>query len=149
MTQKTLLRLIEDHLESIATRTIQAIRLDEDLLQVRRLSEWELRDWAKLILRSLADWPVEADDRTLNVRYESLGRQRFQDAIPLHQGIRRIQHLKWAVVSWVRDQSFPQSSSDLYALEEFEHHVNLCFDQLVFLVARGYEAARREKLLSA
>ncbi len=142
MTHKTLVQLIHDHLEQIATCALRDIRQDEHLVQVRRLPEWEVRDWAMRILRDFVDWPVQVADRELSARAEALGRQRFQDLLPLPEGIRRIQHLKWAVVNWVRDQCFPQNASDLYAQEEFEHYVSLFFDHLVFYVARGYEEAR-------
>jgi hypothetical protein len=149
MIHRKLVQLVHDHVERIATRAIQSIHQDECLISVRRLPEWELRDWAKLVLRSLVDWPVQADDHELSECYETLGKQRFQDSIPLHEAIRRMHHLKWAVVNWVRDQGFPQSSVDLYALEEFEHHVNLFFDHLVFYIARGYEEARQDAHVSA
>jgi len=149
MIHQTLVRLVHDHLDPIATRTIQTIQQDDHLGSVRRLPEWELRDWAKDVLRSLIDWPVQEDDRELSERYQALGRRRFQDSIPLQEAIRRLHHLKWAVMNWVRDHSFPQSSADLYALEEFEHHVCVFIDYLVYYVACGYEEARQKTLLTA
>ena len=143
MTNKTLVRLIQDHLEQIATCALRNIRQDQHLVQVRRLPEWEVRDWAMRILRDFVEWPVQVGDQELSARAEALGRQRFQESIPLHEWIRRIQHLKWALVNWVRDQSCPQNASDLYAQEEFEHYLSLFFDHLMFYVARGYEEARQ------
>ena len=88
MIHQTLVRLVHDHLDPIATRTIQTIQQDDHLGSVRRLPEWELRDWAKDVLRSLIDWPVQEDDRELSERYQALGRRRFQDSIPLQEAIR-------------------------------------------------------------
>ncbi len=143
MTHNTLVQLVQNHVEQIANCAIRAIRQDENLVQVSQLPEWELRDWALRVLRDLAEWPVQAGDRELSVRSEALGRQRFQESILPHEWIRRIQHLKWAAMNWVRQQSFPQNASDLYAQEEFEHKIGLFFDHLVFHVARGYEEARQ------
>jgi hypothetical protein len=98
-----------------------------------RLPESELRDWASGILMCLQCYPVPAEREELSSRLQKVGRQRFEEAIPLHEAIRSLQVLKGKIVNFVRN--------DVYAEQELEHEMGLLFDRLLYSVALGYEEA--------
>jgi hypothetical protein len=142
-----LIELIESHWEQIAASTIAEIRHDEKLPHMRELPESDLRAWAQGILKNLPSWP--APDYEIAKRYERLGQQRFREAVPLHEAIRSLHHLKRKLIDFTREQGYPQTSVELYAEEELQRRVSLFFDHLLYHVARGYEEAQHSATLAA
>jgi hypothetical protein len=137
------IRLIEDHREQIGAAAISAIRQGPELSHMGRLPESELRDWASGILMCLQCYPVPAEREELSSRFQKVGRQRFEEAIPLHEAIRSLQVLKGKIINFVRNEGLARNSLDVYAEQELEHEVGLLFDRLLYSVALGYEEALR------
>jgi hypothetical protein len=50
------------------------------------------------------------------------------------------------MLSFVRDQGLGQTTVEVYAEEELEHHVGLFFDCVVHCLVRGYEDEMRQAL---
>ena len=135
------IRLIEDHREQIGASAVRAIRQGPELSHMGSLPETELRDWAAEILKCLESHPIAAEREELSSRFQKLGRQRFAQAIPLHEAIRSLQILKGKIINFVRNEGLALNSLDLYAEQELEHQVGLLFDRLLYCVAVGYEEA--------
>jgi hypothetical protein len=138
-----LIRSVETRWEEIATETIRRIRSDEDVPNMHKLSEEELLNWAHSIVEALKSWEVGGEDESLAVKYNALGRLRFESSVPLYEVVRCLHILKLRVIGFIRDHAYAQNTLEIYALEEFEHRVGLFFDWLLYNVAVGYEEARR------
>ena len=139
-----LLQLVETHWEQISTRILHKIQNDPRLAHVSALPESELRERAREILKHIGDWLEASLDEPLDRRCEALGRQRFEEGIPLHEVVLARFIIKDGLVEFVRDHAFVETSLQLYAEGELEKRVSHLFDRMVYYVIRGYEEAMRE-----
>lgn len=138
-----LVQLIEEHWEDIADRVVAGIRRHPDMPVLAKRSQAELKQWCQDILTHLGYWLSSTQGEELKRRYESLGRVRFEESIPLHEAVLRFFILKDGIIDFVHSQGFALTSLHLYAEEELEHRVCRFFDAMVYRVVRGYEAAMR------
>lgn len=143
-----LIHLIEGHWEEITNRLIEEIRKHPEMPNLSRKTNAELREWSRNVLRDL-DSLSGSKKREVSLRFESLGRTRFEEGIPLHEAVLRFQILKNAIIGFVHEQGFPMSAMHLYAEEELELRVGRFFDDCLYHVVRGYEAAIRVARLAS
>src|SRR5262245_30098591 len=100
------IRMIEDHWERITFRAAARIREDPDLPKIRKLTDSELQEWGRLILKNLGQWLVLTRDERLARRYESLGRLRLKESVPLHEVVHGVHLLKDETIEFARSQGF-------------------------------------------
>ena len=142
MLSSKLIRMIESHTEQITAEAIQRVRHDPELSHLKTVSDSELRAGARHILKHLGDWLAESDDRQVASCYQGLGKQRYEESIPLDEIVRNYQNLKDLIVSYVRNQGVRETTLEIYAEEELEHLLSRFFDKVIYQVVRGYEGAR-------
>jgi len=142
MLSARLIQMIEDHWQPVGARFLRQIRGAAELPQMQTLPDSELLDRAHSVVRNLGHW-LTSSHKDWGSYYENLGRTRRHEGIPLCEVVRALQILKDTIVDFVRDQGFGKTSVDLYAEEELEHLISRCFDQAVFHVVHGYEAAEQ------
>jgi hypothetical protein len=135
--------MVEEHWDTIAARVIHQIRNDPLLFHIRKLPDSELRLWGQALLKNLGHWLVESNEQEITHRYESQGRLRYQEGIPLHEVVQTSALLKRGILDYIRDQGLCQTSVEVYAEEELEHQVGAFFDSAIFHLVRGYEAELR------
>ncbi len=145
MVSRTLVQTIEDNCERITARIVRHLRQDPKLAHISRLPESELQDRAREVLKNLGRWLVAGHEGEIAQRYESLGRHRREESIPLHEVVRSLHILREHIVDFVREQGIGQSAVQLYAEEELEHLVGLFFDGAVYHTVRGYEGAMHQE----
>lgn len=145
MLSSKLIAMIEDHWESISARVLHQVRNDPELLHVRKLPESDLHDWGREIVTHLGHWLITSE-REVARRFEQIGRTRYQQLVPLHECVHGLHIVKNAILSFVRDQGLGQTTVEVYAEEELEHHVGLFFDCLIHYLVRGYEEELRQAL---
>jgi hypothetical protein len=139
----TLVQMIEDHAEQISQRVLRRIYQEPELVELKKLPTAELSDRAQDVLKNLGQYLTTNRRDELARRYERLGEQRFEQSIPLREVVRALQIIKDSMIGFVRDQGIPQSSVEIYAEEELEHHIGRFFDDLICHVICGYERALR------
>lgn len=144
MLSAKLIRMVEEHWESLTARIVHDVRHDPRLPHFSTIPESELRERTGDILRRLGDWLTYSNQEELGARFENLGRRRHQDGVPLSELVLRYMIVKERMLEFVREQGFSQSAVDVYAAEELEHAVGKFFDNGIYHVVRGYEAALRE-----
>ena len=143
MLSTTLVRLIESHWEEIAARLIASIRKHPDMQNLAAETDGELREWARQILGNLGSLLSVPRDEEVERRFQVLGRLRFEQNIPLHEAVLRVQLLKEKITGFIHEQGFPMPALQLYAEEELEQRMGGVFDACVYHMVRGYEAAMR------
>jgi len=136
--------MVSDHWADIAARALLRIRRDSKLLEFGKLPEADLRERAREILQNLGHWLVSSEN-DLGRRYENLGRQRFEEGIPLHEIVYALQLLRESMIQYIRDQGLGRTPLDIYAEEELEVGSDRIFDTIVYYFVRGYERAMRER----
>lgn len=143
MLSSRLVQLIEDHWEEIANRLFVAIRQHPEMQNLARKSDAELREWCRNILADLDSLLAMDKEQDVKRRFEVLGRMRFEENVPLHEAVLRFHILKNKIIGFIHEQGFPMSAMHLYAEEELELRIDRFFDDCVYHVVRGYEAAMR------
>jgi hypothetical protein len=146
MLSTKLVQSIENNWDEIASRLIRSIRQHRDLPALAGKSDAELTEWCRNILQPLGDLLSGPKDDLIRKRFELLGRQRYEESIPLHEAVLRAQLLREKIVGFIYEQGFPSNSVQLYAQEQLEQRIALFFDALVYSIVRGYEAAMRRAL---
>ncbi|HLK64780.1 MAG TPA: hypothetical protein VKU19_15150 [Bryobacteraceae bacterium] len=139
-----LVQLVEDHWEQISERILHKIQNDPRLIHVSRLSELELRERTREIVKNIGDWLGASLDEPFARRCEVLGQHRFEEGIPLHEVVLARFIIKEGLLEFVRDHAFVETSLQLYAEGELEKSVGHLFDRMIYYVVRGYEEAMRE-----
>jgi hypothetical protein len=143
MLSNRLVERIEDHSEQIITRTITQIRRTPELAQTQKLPDAEFQEWAQDVLRDLDAWLCDPANHALAKRYESLGRLRFEESVPLSEVVFSTYILKNKVIEFARSQGFGANSVEIYAEDELENRLGRFFDWLVYHAVRGYEGTPR------
>jgi len=150
MLSTKMVELIESNWEEIADRLLRAVKNHPDLQTLAGRPDLELREWCREMLQNLGYLLSATQDAEVQRRFEVLGHARFEENIPLHEAVLRMQMLKDKVVGFVHEQGFPMSALQLYAEEELDHRLGRLFDAGVYRIVRGYEGAlRMEKRLQS
>ena len=149
MLSTKLIQMVEEHWDTIGARVIKEIRNDPHLFHIRKLPDSELRLWGQGIMKNLGHWLVGSNEQEVAHRYESQGRLRYQEGIPLHEVVHGANLLKYGMLTYIRDQGFCQTTVEVYAEEELEHQVGRFFDSAVYHLVRGYEAELRHAVQEA
>ncbi len=145
MLSARMVQFISDHWKQVTERVVRHIQRDSRLLELGRYPEALLRDRASEILRNLGGWLVSSENE-LAQRYEQLGRQRFEDGIPLHEMVYAFQIIKDQMLQYVRDQGLLQGPIDIYAEDELQRGADRIFDRMIYYLVRGYEGIMRERM---
>ena len=146
MLSPKLIELIEAHAEKISNRILRQIRRDPSLAHLANVPEAELRERAHQIVQNLGDWLEFGDDQTLAWEYQNVGKRRFEESVPLHESIRGLCLIKYAMIDFIHEQGTEADYMVLYAEEELERRVARFFDMLVVHMARGYEVEWRHTM---
>ena len=134
----TLMQLLEDHWEELSSNVIQQIRSNSELKHMAALPEGELNRRAREIMKYFGEWLK--GNGNIALRYEEIGRTRFEQGVPLHEFVRALQMIKQRMINFVREQG-ADSAIKIFAEEELEYSLDRFFDQTVYHSVRGYEAA--------
>ena len=143
MLSTRLVRLIESHWEELCVRLINAVRTHPDMRTLPKRPDMEIREWCRDILKNLGDLLSAGKDDEVGRHFEILGKMRFEENIPLHEAVLRLQILKEKIYGFVHEQGFQMNAMQLYAEQELEQRIGRFFDACVYHVVCGYEDAMR------
>ena len=141
-----LIYLIESHAEQISNQIIQKIRRDPKLTHLAGLPEVELRERGREILTNLGQWLEFANKEKIEREYESIGRERYEESVPLHEAIRGLCLIKDTMFDFIHEEATEFNCMELYVEEELERRVGRFFDLLVIHLAYGYEIEWRHAM---
>src|SRR5689334_25180067 len=137
-----LVRLIQDHSQGVANDLTERIGAHPELPVLAKRPIQELHNWCAEQIGYLNS-SLLAKGEEIRGRYQSFGRARFEESIPLHEAVLRFFLLKDTVIEFVHTQGLPMSAVDLYAQEELEQRICRFLDAAVYHVVCGYEQAMR------
>jgi hypothetical protein len=95
------------------------------------------------LLESLTHWLDRGNSETLQRRFQHVGRERLEQAVPLHECVRDLCLLKQVLLDFVEEHTLTKDSMELYAEEELDRRVGRFFDLSIVDLVRGYESGRR------
>jgi hypothetical protein len=143
MLSARLVQLIEENWEQISDHLISKIRAHTDLPTLATFPDAALREWCQEILENLGHQLPRTKRDEARHQYQLMGRQRFEEAIPLHEAVLRLQMLKDEILDFIHQQGFAMTSIQLYAEEELERRTSRFFDARIYHLVRGYEGAMK------
>ena len=140
-----LVHMIESHWDPIMTRVIEQVRREPQMSHTRALVESELRDWGQTLLQNLGHWLDVGNEEDLARKYESLGRLRCEEEVPLHESVHALCITREKVLDFVEEHIFAKNVLELYAEEELERRLGRFFDLLTVHLVKGYEQVLRHE----
>jgi hypothetical protein len=143
MLTHTLIHLIETHEQDITRSIIAAVRHHPELPHLGMLPDVELREKCEEILQHLGHWLAQHNDEKLAEEFDSVGRARFEESVPLHECIRGLCLIKDKMIAFLDGQAVDRDALALYVESQLVRRIGPFFDLLVVHLARGYEAAMR------
>src|SRR5579871_5499186 len=110
-----LIHLIETHEEEISAAVLAAIRHRADLPVLGSLPELELRELCREILKNLGHWLTRKHEEELDVKYESVGKLRSKESVPLDECVLGLCILKDQMLAFLDAQEIAPDTLALYA----------------------------------
>jgi hypothetical protein len=141
-----LLRVIEQHSDALADALVRDLTTNERTPSYRRLQPETLRERTNSIYRYLVDWLADGTDVQVAATFEALGRQRFDDRIPLEELVYAIILTKRHVRESVSRLNEIGSAIELHYVIDLHAMIDLFFDRALHATVTGYEQRRREQL---
>ena len=108
-----LVHLIESNWEEIVSRVVFQVGREPQLAHYRALVESELREWGQVLLENLGHWLTAPKDNEIGVRYEQLGKLRFEQGVPLHESVHCLCIVREKVLDFVEEHVYNKSSLEL------------------------------------
>ncbi len=144
MLSPRLIQRIEENWEAIAAQVIHETRRDQQVIHYHQLTEFELRERAHDVVKNLVNWLSTGREDDVALRYESLGRRRCRDGVPLHEVVYKLSLIRRCISTYVMEQNLNLTPIQIYEELELLRSLNRFFDLVVPNVVRGYEAELRE-----
>jgi hypothetical protein len=152
MISAKLIELIENHALGLAHDVTKDLLASERTRSFRSVKPDELEARIFDLLQHLGDWIGEPQAERVQAEFSDWGRRRFGQGIPLSEIVYAIIILKQHLRSYIRDNglvdaSFPRIEGDyvlpmhLQSLQDLNATVGTFFDEALYHLSRGYEAA--------
>lgn len=147
-----LIQLIEAHAESLTQATIQDLLNNERTRSFHQVPRSELESRVAAIYRDLGRWIGDPDENAVRDEFEYWGRARSHQGIPLSQVVYGVIVTKQHLRRFIREHGMVMFAGDrvspgevvpvqLYGIQELNYMVGDFFDNALYYLTRGYEAA--------
>jgi hypothetical protein len=138
-----LLQAIERQSDTLADALVRDLTTNDRTPSFRRLPADELKARAQSIYGRIADWLGGGTDAETEATFEALGRQRFEEAIPLEELVFALLLTKAHLQQRVASPGEVASAIELHYENDLHAMIGRFFDRAVHATVRGYEEARR------
>jgi hypothetical protein len=139
-----LIQRIEANWDKIAQKVIDDRNAKPELQHYRSLSDEEIRIRARDLATRLGQWLTDENLDVHRAYFESIGRRRFEEGVPVHELVLKINIIKRAIRQYASEQNFSLTPMEIYEELELLRAMAGFFDSVVFRMVKGYEEARRE-----
>ena len=147
-----LIKLIENHAESLTREAMHDVLTNEHTASFRSVPKADLELRIAALYQNLGKWIGDPKDDEICKEYESWGRTRFQQKIPLSEIVYVLMLTKKHLRGYIREHGLVTFSGDnvtpgelvpveLYAIQELNYLVGDFFDRAFYHLVRGYESA--------
>lgn len=160
MLTSRLVQLVETHAGSLAQEAVQDMLSNERTSSFWKVPRAELEPRLAALYQNLGKWLAAPEEDGIREEYEHWGRTRFRQGIPLCEIIYSVILSKKHLRRFIREHGLVAFSGDrvapgelvpveLYGIQELNYLVGDFFDQALYYLASGYEAAARERRSAA
>lgn len=141
-----LVHLIESNWDEIISSVTSRIRREPQAAHYRATVESELREWGQILLQNLGHWLTAGNEEEIALRYEHLGKLRYEAGIPMHESVHVLCIVRQRVLDFVEEHVYAKNALALYEQEELDRRLGRFFDLLTVHMVKGYEQALRREL---
>jgi hypothetical protein len=141
-----LLRILERHSDTLAAALVRDLTTNERTPSYRRLPPEALRERTHAIYRHVLDWLTDRSEVQIATTYEALGRQRFDEQIPIEELVYAVILTKRHVRDSVSRLNEIESAIELHYVIDLHTTIDIFFDRALHATVTGYEQRRRERL---
>ncbi len=156
MISAKLIELIEIHASRLTNDVTRDLVTNKRTQGFRAVDERELEQRVFQLYHRLGDWLGQPKSEKVEAEFSEWGRRRFAQNIPLSEIVYAIIILKQHLRRYIRDNglvdaAFPLTEAEyvlpmhLHGLQDLNTRVGEFFDEALYHLARGYEAAGRER----
>jgi hypothetical protein len=139
-----LLQTLERHSDTLTDALVRDLTTNEQTPSFRRLPIAALRERAFAIYGHLGDWLAARSEAQIATTFAALGRQRFEEQIPLEELVYAIILTKQHLRDRISRLGEIESSIQLHYVIDLHTMLEVFFDRAVHATVTGYEQARRE-----
>jgi hypothetical protein len=154
-----LIKLIEDHAESLTREVIQDLRTNEQTPSQKRIPEEELGSRIFALYKNLGNWIGDPKDDAIRAEYEGWGNIRRQQGVPPSELAYCLILTKKHLRRYIREHwslAFPGdriatrelAPLELYSIQELNYLVGDFFDRALYYLLRGYETQAKIRAIS-
>lgn len=140
MQLQKLVTLIEANADELAEMLVRKLRESPRMGAYHRFGDDELKDRARLVYANLGKWLEEASEGQVEKEYFWLGKQRYEERIPLSQLIWALFLTRRTLWHFVEQQGW-ETIEELQRNLDIELLVVRFFDRAILHAATGYEAS--------
>jgi hypothetical protein len=140
-----LLRLIETHSDTLATRLVEKVQESEFARSFSQVPPEELKDRAAEIYQHLYDWLVVKTDEDLRRRYADIGARRHHQDVPLADLVWVMILAKQNLWEFLNLEVVPERPAQVYGELDLLRLIGTFFDRAIHHAVDGYERARLEE----
>ena len=154
MISASLIDLIEVHAPQLTNDVVQELHTNERTRGFRAVKREDLEQRLFELLNHLGDWIGSPKAERVRTEFTEWGQRRFDQQVPLSEIIFAVIILKQHLRRYIRenglvDAAFPRVEQEyvlpmhLHSLQELNFTVGVFFDEAIYNLARGYEAAAK------
>ena len=154
MLASRLIQLVETHADSLAREAVEDLLTNERTTSFQKASRAELELRLVVLYQNLGNWLANPKEDDVREEYEHWGRTRYRQGIPLCEIIYSVILSKRHLRRFIREHGLVAFSGDrvapgelvpveLYSIQELNYLVGDFFDQALYHLASGYEAAAK------
>ena len=139
-----LIQTLERHSDRLADALVGDLTTNEQTPSYRRLPIDDLRERTHAVYRHFVDWLADGSDVRIAATFEALGRQRFEEQIPLEELVYAFILAKRHVRASASRLYEIESAIELHYVNDLHAMIDLYFDRALHATVTGYEQPRRE-----
>lgn len=134
-----LVKMIEEHAEQITEALLKDIHTNPKTISYQQFPAEEIRSRAYNVYKNLGDWVMDTEGEKTQQSYMALGRQRFEENIPLSQVVFALTLSKNHLFKYVKMFGLVGTALELHRELELYRLVTEFYDKAIYYTVRGYE----------
>jgi len=136
-----LIKLIEDHAEDLTREVLRDLAGNARTPSYNSLPADEMHRRVYDVYHNLGRWLGDKTEEHLESTFGGLGRRRHAEGVPLSEAMYALVLIKDHLRGYIRAVGLVDSTVELYLEEELHLQIGNFFDNAVYHMVKGYEAA--------
>jgi hypothetical protein len=136
-----LIKLIEEHAEDLTREVLRDLAGNARTPSYNSLPADELHRRVYDVYHNLGRWLGDKTEEHLESTFGGLGRRRHAEGVPLSEVVYALVLIKDHLRGYIRAVGLVDSTVELYLEEELHLQIGSFFDNAVYHMVKGYEAA--------